>query len=564
LRVAAAQLAVTTDVAANLDACRRLIGQAAQAQASLVVLPEFCNHPAWYQDQAAAQAVAVTSGDHWLSGIAQAAAAGHIWVMVNATRRADDGRVFGSNFLFDDAGVLVTVTDKQVLMGGESLFLSVADQAAAPVDTPLGRLGLYSCMDGVINETPRGLALRGAQVLCNSLNSFALDEASLHIPVRAAENRVFVVAANKVGPLLGPETTVEVAAKLQLDPGALVGAGESQIVAPDGTVLAMGPRTGEAIVVADIDVSDADDKRRPDGTDRFAVRRPTLYADLAKAPLGRTRPAGAPVLTAAVIQPDDSGEGTSGLLEQIGRAAGHAAIIVLPELATEPGGIVTDVHEAVARGAEFRERVAKALTGTTAVVVTSVAEFAGEGLAHVGLVISANGVESRSIQMHRWARHSWVDAVGSGVSVVDLPWGRLATIVGDDITLPESARLAALAEADVLAVPFAAQEPWEVTTGLLERAAENRLCLVAATRPGPNGSSRICSLERDFTLWTAWSERSFDGRISHPLVTEAPNVAGTTAARIHPAAAANRVLTRETDVVDSRPWQLLDAIVTVS
>ncbi|MFT5223748.1 MAG: putative amidohydrolase, partial [Glaciecola sp.] len=201
---------------------------------------------------------------------------------------------------------------------------------------------------------------------------------------------------------------------------------------------------------------------------------------------------------------------------------------------------------------------------TTAVVVTSVVEFAGQGLAHVALVISANGVESRSLQMHHWARHSWVDAVGAGISVVDLPWGRLATIVGDDITLPESARLAALAEADVLAVPFAVQEPWEVTTGLLERAAENRLCLVAATRPGPNGTSRICSLERDFTLWTQWSERSFDGRISHPLVTEAPNVAGTTAARIHPAASANRVLTRETDVVDSRPWQLLDAIVTAS
>lgn len=95
----------------------------------------------------------------------------------------------------------------------------------------------------------------------------------------------------------------------------------------------------------------------------------------------------------------------------------------------------------------------------------------------------------------------------------------------------------------------------------MERSAENRLCLVAATRPGELGSSLICTLERDFTLWTTWEERSFDGRISHPLVTEAPRVAGVTSARIHPAAAANRVLTRATDVVDSRPWHLVGALI---
>ena len=43
-------------------------------------------------------------------------------------------------------------------------------------------------------ETPRGLAVRGAQLLINSLNSFAFDEASLHIPVRAPENKVFVIS----------------------------------------------------------------------------------------------------------------------------------------------------------------------------------------------------------------------------------------------------------------------------------------------------------------------------------------------------------------------------------
>ena len=87
-------------------------------------------------------------------------------------------------------------------MGAENDHLDPGTEIGPVVDTPLGRLGMYACMEGVINEVTRGMALRGAQVLLNSLNSFALDEADLHIPVRAAENQVWVVAANKVGPLL--------------------------------------------------------------------------------------------------------------------------------------------------------------------------------------------------------------------------------------------------------------------------------------------------------------------------------------------------------------------------
>ena len=145
-------------------------------------------------------------------------------------------------------------------------------------------------MDGVINETPRCLALNGAQLMLNSLNSFATDEASLHIPVRAAENKVFVVAANKVGPLVPEDMLEAISAGTGIPLKFLDGAGESQIVAPDGTVLAMASRDQAEYVYADIDVSRADDKRRPDGTDIFASRRPQLYQDIASDPAGQALP----------------------------------------------------------------------------------------------------------------------------------------------------------------------------------------------------------------------------------------------------------------------------------
>ncbi|MFD2352060.1 nitrilase-related carbon-nitrogen hydrolase [Nonomuraea ferruginea] len=147
---------------------------------------------------------------------------------------------------------------------------------------------MYACMEGVINEVTRGLAVRGAQILLNSLNSFATDEASLHVPVRAAENKVWVVAANKVGPLIPADRLAQVGAGLGVPVGWLHGAGESQIVAPDGTVVARAPRTGEAVVVADIDPAAADAGRAR----LLATRRPARYAAITRPPARPHRPAG--------------------------------------------------------------------------------------------------------------------------------------------------------------------------------------------------------------------------------------------------------------------------------
>ena len=236
--------------------------------------------------------------------MAATAARRRIHLVVNVTVHRKRGRVTDTSFLFDPKGQLRASADKQVLIGHENDFFARAEAASPVVETAIGRIGLYACMDGVICETPRALALGGAQLLCNSLNSFALDEASLHVPVRAAENRVFVVAANKVG-LLVPAAAVDGVVQATGIPARFLhGAGESQIVAPDGTVLAKGPVEGEAVVMAELDLRQADDKRRPDGSDRFLARRPSLYRAIGEAPEAPAQQAEAAAeLRAAVWQP---------------------------------------------------------------------------------------------------------------------------------------------------------------------------------------------------------------------------------------------------------------------
>jgi len=387
-------------------------------------------------------------------------------------------------------------------------------------------------MDGVVPEVPRALAVRGATLLLNSLNSFALDEASIHIPVRAAENRAWLVACCKIGPLLPPDRLAEFSTAMGVPPEMLRGAGESQIVRPDGVVVAKGPRDDEAVVVADADLSTAG-LARPDGTDLLASRRPSLYGALARpTPPADEHPRAESVAVAAAELSDVPKLASDG-----------ARLIVLPELQGE------DVPAIVGM-----------LAGSDCLVVTSRRcdeHSRGGGTSHCGIAVDATGVVAHAPQLHASARLGWVDHLGDELVTVDRPWGRVAIVVGDDVLYPEVPRLAALASADVLAVPWSGGgEAWDVSLCLPERSAENRVCLVSA-----GAAATLIDLPPDFTLWAPERTRPFDGTINLPDVTtgHAP-VAGV----IHPARSRNRRISRNTDLVDGRPWRLCDSLAAGS
>jgi predicted amidohydrolase len=553
VRVAAVQFGCGPDVGDNLATVLQWVDRAAAAGAQIVVLPEFCNHPSIYDGAEHAFEVAIDVDGPWAAAVADRARRHGTAVMVNATVRRGrhpDGRphITDSNLLYGPDGRLLARSDKHVLMGGEREHIDAGTSVCEVVELFGARVAMYSCMDGVINETPRCLALRGAQVLLNSLNSFALDEATLHIPVRAPENRVFVVAANKVGPLLPPAAARRISQGMGVPEERLVGAGESQVVAPDGTVLAKADPTEPDMVVVDLDPVLADDKRRPDGTDVFAARRPELYAAIGRPPTTAARPpSGAAELSVAAVTgaPDELAAMVAAVV------ADGVRLVVLPELAAHADGRADDGDGA---DGALVEALTAALRGTPAHAVVSIRD----GDRHLGAVVGGEGLVALQPQLHRSGRHAgWHEGLGEGLSVVDLPWGRLAVVVGDDALYPETFRLAALAHAEVAAVPFTVLEAWEVRTGLLERAAENRLSVVAATRPTAAGASLVLGLHPQAALW---GSREFDGTISFPLVTAAAPDQQVLCGVVQPAHAAHRLVSRGTDLVDGRPWQLVDAI----
>ncbi len=562
VRVAALQFAASDDVAQNLATCLSMIDRAAEQKVDLAVLPEFANHASWYDDHAHCYRVAVDLDGQFLAIIGERARRHRMHIVVNCTVRRGADVVTASSVLFDDQGQRLIASDKQVLIGHENDFLRRAETACPVVETRLGRIGLYACMDGVIFETPRGIALSGADILCNSLNSFALDEADLHVPVRAAENRVFVVAANKCGPLI-PEAMLEpVSAATAIPVRFLNGAGESQIVAPDGRVLAKAPREGEAVIVADIDPRQSRDKRRPDGGDRFAVRRPDLYRAIGQDPATQDRPGrrAAACLEVAVVTPSTLGpNAVSEVAAKIAELTSNGVeLVVVPELFCFEDGVVVNPNDALGRSQLAIDALAASCHRGARVVTSLVTHDNGHHRLG-GVVIGREGVEWGQPMIHRCERHPWA-VPGDSLRVVDLPWGRLAVLPGADSIQPETARLAAIAGAEVVAVPFAPQEGWELATGLVERSAESRVCVLAAAMPGALGTSMITTLEADFTVMTPWRNRAFDGLLSFPIVKRADIAGNVLRATVHPERAHNRVVSRRTDLVAGRPWQLAAAI----
>ena len=561
VRVAAVQLAAGIDVEANLAACLRMIDEAATHTPDLMVLPEFVNHCSWYDDNDHCYAVAVPLDGPFTAAIAAKAKQHRCHIVINCTVRRRNNGVTSTNILFGPEGTRLAESDKQVLMGGENNWLERATELGPITDTAIGKLGMFSCMDGVMNETPRCVALRGAQIMCNTLNSFANDEATLHIPVRAAENRTFVVAANKVGPLVPPGMAEGVAAKLKIAPERLNGAGESQIVAPDGTVLARAPESGEAVVVADIEVGDADLKLRPDGTHVFRNRRPDLYGPIVEAPKARSYTAKSSALQVGVYQP--AADGPAAIAEvaaAIGALDASVGLLVLPELFDIAAGRVEDPAAAARQSGQTIEALQRALAGRDTLVVTSVVERQDDDYRHTGVAVGATGVVLRQPQLHACGRHPWVTSLGDGVATADLPWGRLAIVTGGDTIYPEAFRLATLQDVEVVAAPTAVIERWENEFGIAERAAENRMTVIAGSRASDAGVAMIVAPDKDFTLWTEWS-RPFNGDINYPNVTLAQNAPGLTLATVDPSTAGNRTVTLKTDVVSSRPWTLLGPLV---
>jgi predicted amidohydrolase len=184
-------------------------------------------------------------------------------------------------------------------------------------------------------------------------------------------------------------------------------------------------------------------------------------------------------------------------LQAIARAAADGArLVVLPELCTS-GYAFTDAAEARAvaepvDGATVRAWEAAAREHDL-VLVAGLCELDEEGaLRNTAVVVDPSGLRAAYRKTHLWDREPEIFVPGDvAPPVVDTAAGRVGLAVCFDAAFPEHMRCAALAGAEVVAVPMSSPapprptEPVPIEIALAMAAANaNRVWIVQADRTG--------------------------------------------------------------------------------
>ena len=235
MKVAAAQLEITLgEPEKNISRARRLLGEAKQQGAEIIVLPELWT-TGYDLERAAELAVDLASNPD--NEIAKLAREFGVYLCGSVLEKSE-GKVFNAFTIYSPSGELLAVYRKLHLFAPlrEPAFLSAGD---APVMTelPWGKSGLAICYDLRFPELFRAYAVAGARLMlvCAEWPHPRLEHWRTLLRARAIENQAYVVACNAVG--RANET---------------VFFGHSMIINPWGEVLA---EAGEAETILSGDLS---------------------------------------------------------------------------------------------------------------------------------------------------------------------------------------------------------------------------------------------------------------------------------------------------------------------
>ncbi|KSV88298.1 carbon-nitrogen hydrolase family protein [Sinorhizobium sp. GL28] len=249
-KAAAIQMCSGVDPLDNAETMVRLVREAAAQGAIYVQTPEMTG--ALQRDRAGLRSILKDEASDIIAGAA-AKLAGElgIYLHVGSTPIAlADGKIANRGLLFGPDGQKICDYDKIHMFdvdldNGESWRESAAYQpgsTARIADLEFGKLGFTICYDVRFPELFRQQAVAGAEIMSVPA-AFTRQTGEAHweilLRARAIENGLFVIAAAQGGTHEDGRETF----------------GHSMIVDPWGRVLASAGLSGEAIVLAEIDVA---------------------------------------------------------------------------------------------------------------------------------------------------------------------------------------------------------------------------------------------------------------------------------------------------------------------
>ncbi|MBW0369895.1 carbon-nitrogen hydrolase family protein [Ensifer adhaerens] len=249
-KAAAIQMCSGVDPRKNAETMVRLARKAAAQGATYIQTPEMTG--ALQRDRAALRAILKDEANDLIAAsAAQLAGELGVYLHVGSTPIAlADGKIANRGLLFGPNGQKICDYDKIHMFdvdldNGESWRESAAYQPgsiARLAELDFGKLGFSICYDVRFPELFRQQAVAGAEIMSVPA-AFTRQTGEAHweilLRARAIENGLFVIAAAQGGTHEDGRETF----------------GHSMIVDPWGRVLASAGPTGEAVLLADIDVA---------------------------------------------------------------------------------------------------------------------------------------------------------------------------------------------------------------------------------------------------------------------------------------------------------------------
>ncbi len=249
LRAAAVQMTFATTVGGNLEKIRAALAGASRQKADAVLFPE-CATTGYTYDFRSLRPGEVRDA---LAVVGELARHYGLNVLVGSPLFVGK-KIYNSLVVFDRKGRAVhayakcqlTDLDRKTFVPGDAVALFKIDGVAATA---------IICHERRYPELVRLAVMAGAKIVFHpnaGLDTLAVSKTKRDgcdgIDARAFENAVYYVFANSVGPQ-GAGTW---------------SAGDSKIVAPDRTRLALADNEGEGVIVADLDLSKATGKYAAD------------------------------------------------------------------------------------------------------------------------------------------------------------------------------------------------------------------------------------------------------------------------------------------------------------
>lgn len=183
---------------ANLQTMREIIEQAAAEASDLVLFPELCLTGYFIQDLAEDVSEPMTGPS--IVYMQELCSEHEIHVVFSWAERGDDGIIYNSACLIDDAGQIVGNYRKVHLYDREKEIFTPGDTFKV-FDTKLGRLGIMICFDLDFPESARSLYLQGADIILIPTNNFYPYERyqEAYLRSRSMENETPVAICNRTG-----------------------------------------------------------------------------------------------------------------------------------------------------------------------------------------------------------------------------------------------------------------------------------------------------------------------------------------------------------------------------